>query len=785
MSDEARVLQLLDEILDSERTPEEVCADCPELLPEVRERWQQMQGKVEAELHALFPTPESDRAAATPSSRHPAAELPRIAGYQVEAVLGRGGMGIVYKARHLRLNRPVALKMLLAGAYAGPEERQRFFREAEALAGLRHANLVQVHDVGDHDGQPYFTMEYVEGGNLAQKLVGTPQPVLQAAALTATLAAAVDVAHHGGIVHRDLKPANILLQRKAEIPKPKSPSQDGQAESAEPPTLLDAGFRIADFDPKIADFGLARHLDTGPALTRSGARLGTPSYMAPEQAQGKTRTIGPAVDIYALGAVLYELLTGRPPFRGETIAETTLQVIYQEPVPPSRLNARVPRDLETICLKCLQKDPGQRYATAAELAADLERFLKREPIQARPPGRLERCLRWVRRRPAAAGLLAAVVLLVATGAVSGWLVYQQRAAAHDRQMQADQEVRAIVERTRGLVDEGWQAADPAKLTGARTEAKRAVDIAHSGGVSSEVQQEADAFQEDAALQLDRVQKDRALLGALLDVSAPQDIGDTSKDRRGRFLVLAQPSADEQYAAAFGQWGLDVDRATETEVVERLRQEPDVVVQELIGGLDAWMMEPRLQGRPEAQWQRLFRVADRLDRSAQHRRLRTLLAGASPPRAETAAGLVGAGSPWPALWELARGNAWRQMLAVRKELDPRKEPVLTVLLVARACAEVGDAAGAGELLCQASTARPDQVVLLVALGKLLERQRLEEAIGYYRAARSQRPSLGIGLSSALVRAGRATQGEEVLRELAHQQPDNPAAYFYLGVNLSGQ
>jgi tetratricopeptide (TPR) repeat protein len=384
-----------------------------------------------------------------------------------------------------------------------------------------------------------------------------------------------------------------------------------------------------------------------------------------------------------------------------------------------------------------------------------------------------------------AGLLAAVVLFVAAGAVGAWWIYQQTTAAHARQIQTDQEVRRILERARGLLEEGWQAADLAKLTEARAEGNRAVDIARSGGASAAVQQEADAFQGDAALRLDRAKKDRALLGAVLDVSAPQDTGDSSQDRPGRLLVLAQPNVDEQYAAAFRRWGLDVDRATEAEVVERLRQEPDVVVQELIGGLDAWMMERRRLKRAESQWRRLFRVADRLDRNDRHRRLRALLVGDSPPRAETVAGLVGVGSPWPALWELAPGNYWRQLREVRKEIDPRKEPVLTVVLLARACAQVGDTAGAEEVLRQAATSRPDQVILLITLGKLLERQRLEEAIGYYRAARSQRPSLGIGLSSALVRAGRATQGEEVLRELAHQQPDNPAMHFYLGVNLSGQ
>jgi serine/threonine-protein kinase len=760
MTDDPRVQRLLDELHDGHATPEEVCASCPELLPEVRKRWQQIR-RLRAGLDALFPPPDvpstKPNAVPTPPSA-PTPQppegmaLPQIPGYEVEGVLGRGGMGVVYQARHLRLNRRVALKMLLAGDYAGPHDLARFQHEAEAVAGLRHENIVRVYDVGDHDGRPYFTMEFVEGGSLAQKLAGAPQAGRQAAALVGTLAEAVQAAHQGGIVHRDLKPSNILL--------------------------------TADGTPKISDFGLARRLEGGAGLTQSGVAMGTPSYMAPEQALGKSRAVGPPVDTYALGAILYELLTGRPPFRAESAAATLQRVLAEEPAPPSQLNPKAPRDLETICLKCLQKEPGKRYPTAGELAADLERFLRYEPIQARPPGRLERCLRWVRRRPAAGGLLAAVVLLVAAGAVAACWLYQQRSAAQVRQGQTDEAVRAVLERARGPLEEGWQAADLAKVTEARAEANRAVDIARSGGASAAVRQEAFAFLEDVTGRLERAKKGRALLEALLDVSTPLETSAYVHDKAGRMLVLAQPSADEQYAAAFRKWGLDVDRTTEAEVVERLRQEPDVVVQELIAGLDAWMMERR-QKRPQAQWRRLFQLADRLDRSDQHRRLRALLVANSPPRAETVAGLVGVGSPWPALWELARGNAWRQMLKVRKVIDPRKEPVLTVLLVARACAEGGDTAGAEEVVRQAWTARPDQVVLLIALGKLLERQRLEEAIGYYRAAHSQRRSLGIVLSQALVRAGRAKQGEEVLRELALQQPDNPAMHFYLGVNLSGQ
>jgi serine/threonine-protein kinase len=267
-------------------------------------------------------------------------------------------------------------------------------REAETVAGLRHANIVQVHEAGDVDGRPYFTMEFVEGGSLAHKLAGAPQPARQAAALVATVAEAVHAAHRRGIVHRDLKPGNILL--------------------------------TADGTPRITDFGLARRLEGAAGLTQSGAPLGTPSYMAPEQAEGKSREVGPAADIYALGAILYELLTGRPPFRAETAAETLRQVASQGPVPPSRLNAAVPRDPETICLKCLEKDPRRRYASAAALAADLQRFQRDEPIVARPVGPLERVLRWARRRPTAAALGATALALVGLALGGGvWFVGQR------------------------------------------------------------------------------------------------------------------------------------------------------------------------------------------------------------------------------------------------------------------------------------------------------------------------------------------------------------------------
>jgi serine/threonine-protein kinase len=299
----------------------------------------------------------------------------------------------------------VALKMLLSGEFASRAELARFRREAEAIAALQHPNIVQVYDVGDVDGRPYFTMEFVAGGTLAQKLSGVPQPAQTSASLTQTLARAIHAAHVAGIVHRDLKPGNILL------------TSDGV--------------------PKISDFGLARHLEGPPTdVTLGPTKVGTPSYMAPEQVVGKPDSVGPPADVYALGATLYELLTGRPPFRGETATETQRQVTDQEPAAPSRLNAKVPRDLETICLKCLRKEPARRYATAEALADDVRRFEEGRPIHARPVGWTERAWRWSKRNPMAAALLLTALALVSVASGGGTWFVQQR-SRHNAELHRD------------------------------------------------------------------------------------------------------------------------------------------------------------------------------------------------------------------------------------------------------------------------------------------------------------------------------------------------------------
>jgi tRNA A-37 threonylcarbamoyl transferase component Bud32 len=303
--------------------------------------------------------------------------LPAFPGYEILGVLGRGGMGVVYKARHTALNRTVALKMILSGQWAGDTEVRRFKAEAEAAAALDHPGIVPVFEVGQHDGRHFLAMAFVDGPSLHARLQSGPLPEREAAHLVRQVADAVAAAHDRGIIHRDLKPHNILL------------GSDGR--------------------PRVTDFGLAKRLDAGDELTNTGQVLGTPSYMSPEQAGGAS-DIGPATDVYSLGAVLYALLTGRPPFQAPTMFDTLLQVKDQEPAAPHTLNRRIDRDLETICLKCLEKPPGKRYASARDLADDLQRYLDGQAILARPTAQ-HVMVKWSLRQPLLAATLYVTLLL--------------------------------------------------------------------------------------------------------------------------------------------------------------------------------------------------------------------------------------------------------------------------------------------------------------------------------------------------------------------------------------
>lgn len=350
-----------------------------------------------AELDTATIHPE--QATLIPGNDAPAAgggvDSPRVSlgDYELIEEIARGGMGVVIKARHVKLNRTVALKMILAGQFANADDIRRFYVEAEAAARLDHPNIVPIYEVGEINGQHFFAMRYVEGASLAGKISAGPLSPKQAARITRSVAAAVHYAHEKGVIHRDLKPANVLL--------------DGNGQ------------------PLVTDFGLAKPIESDRGLTASGQILGTPGYMAPEQALGKTHETGPASDTYSLGAVLYALLTGRPPFQSASVLETLRHVVEREPAPPSQLNPSVPRDLETICLKCLSKEPAQRYATAEALADDLGCYLSGRPVTARPVSLPTRCWRWCRRNPVIAGLSAAVAVCLVVGtAVSTSLAFK-------------------------------------------------------------------------------------------------------------------------------------------------------------------------------------------------------------------------------------------------------------------------------------------------------------------------------------------------------------------------
>jgi eukaryotic-like serine/threonine-protein kinase len=328
--------------------------------------------------------------------------------YEIIREIARGGMGVVFEARQASLNRKVALKMILAGQLANETDVKRFYTEAEAAASLDHPGIVPIFEVGQHEGQHYFSMGFVEGQSLSQRLAEKPLPPREAANLMQRVSETIEFAHRRGVIHRDLKPSNILLD------------QDG--------------------NPRVTDFGLAKRVHADSGLTGSGQIMGTPSYMPPEQAGGKRGDVGPAADVYALGATLYSLVTGRPPFQAATPMDTVLQVVTAEPVSPRRLNPAVPRDLETVCLKCLEKDPKRRYKSARMLADELNRFLSGEPIVARPVGPAERAVKWARRRPVIAALIA---LVVGTGllGLSG-IVWQWRSAVAARRDAQDQAILA-------------------------------------------------------------------------------------------------------------------------------------------------------------------------------------------------------------------------------------------------------------------------------------------------------------------------------------------------------
>jgi serine/threonine-protein kinase len=727
-----------------------------------------------AELRERFPD-LTIMAGDTPPDGPPDSAAP-AGRYELLGELGRGGMGAVLRGQDRHMGRDLAIKVLLDRHAADPGLRRRFAAEARTAGRLQHPGVAPVYELGElPDGRPFIAMKLVEGHTLADLLAGRPSPdadLPRFLKVFEQVCQAVAYAHSKGVIHRDLKPANVMVGAFGEV------------------QVMDWGLAkvVGDGEP-----GAATPAATSPppgGQTRDGQVLGTPAYMAPEQARGEVGRMDERADVFALGAILCEILTGRPPYTGEDAQDVLGQAAE------ANLSAALARldgcgadaELVRLAKAYLAPRPEGRPPNAGEVAgavgayqAGVQERLRQAEVEAARATARAAAERKARRLTA--GLAAAVLLLGVVGGGGAWLLQEQRAAARARQHETDRETRLALERARGLLQEGWQQFDLAKLKEAQAEADRAAAIAYRGEAAEAVRQEAAAFKQEVEERLARAEKNRILLAALLDVSAPRETRTYVSDDKGRLMALAEPSEDEQYAAAFRRWGLDIDGTAEAEVVARLRDEPEPVVQEILAGLDGWMLGRRRQKRPESEWQRLLRVAGQLDQNGRRRQLRALLSGESQPHEEAVAGLTRVLLPWTALCELERGPHWRRLLELRGQVDPVKEPVLSVVLLAQACSERGDAAGAEDVLRRAVAARPADVVLLDALGRLLERQgRLAGAIRYYQAVRARRPNLGIALGEALGKAGQAVEGEAVLRDLVRQQPNHPQTHVSLGTAL---
>jgi serine/threonine protein kinase/tetratricopeptide (TPR) repeat protein len=455
-------------------------------------------------------------------SREAGSGLPQVASYDLLDRLGEGGMGVVYRACQRGLNRPVALKMIRGAGLGRRDHLARIRIEAEAVARLRHPNIIQIYEIGEADGAPFISLELLEGGSLDERLAGTPQPGKAAAELMITLARAVQVAHDAGIIHRDLKPTNILF------------SKDGT--------------------PKITDFGLAKRLESDSRQTESGQIMGSPSYMAPEQARGHTRDVSPAADVYALGAILYEMLTGRPPFKGETPTETIRQVVEDETVPPSRLVPKVARDLETICLQCLRKEPSRRYASARALAEDLERFLAERPIAARRTPLWERGVKLARRHPLAASFFA-LGILATFGLAAAWQNYTSREARRTSALRT-RFTRSLFKAKDFVTKERWGDAEPiltAILAEVRGE-REIDDLARQAGELLSQTREGRHAEEirnhnQERLRTFRGRKRETLLheGRFTDLDLPHDRDSLRARAHAALAVFAAPGPGEPWA----------------------------------------------------------------------------------------------------------------------------------------------------------------------------------------------------------------------------------------------
>jgi serine/threonine-protein kinase len=637
------------------------------------------------------PSTEGPGATATENKAALPSAAPRSFGdYEVLEEMARGGMGVLYRARQRSLNRLVALKVIRAGEWASAEEVRRFRNEAETVALLDHPHVVPVYEVAEQAGQLYFSMKLVEGGSLAEHLDRYREDPKAAAGLLARVARTVHYAHQRGILHRDLKPSNILLDR------------EGQ--------------------PHVNDFGLAKRVESDDSLTQTGAIVGTPQYMAPEQTSGRKGAVTTATDVYGLGAVLYALLTGRPPFQGETVLETLEQVRDRDPQPPSKTNPRMDRELEAVCLKCLNKDAGRRYASAEALAEDLERWLRGEPVVARPAGWAERLGRWMRRHHLAVGAVVCVLLsLTALGVAIGWFA-GDRAARRAKAAEIFDEVeqQAIT----SMQEEKWLEANAS--------AQRAADLL--AGVGD------DPVRQQGLEQLERDLK----MAETLELIRLQQAAETKDEH------FDSASADPAYAAAFGHYNLPVLELEPEEAAPRLVA--SAISKQLLAALVDWH-----NVHPD---------------SVEKKQLRTLLRLAD-------------GNAWrQQVWDALDDQDGAKLARLAQSAEALEQPPSRLVALGNILARFEKPAAVQFLRLAQQHHRDDFWINHQLAYYLYSMQppQLEEAIGFYRAAvalRPHSPGVHVNLGNALDDKGQHDDAIAEYREAIRLKKDFAMAHYNLG------
>jgi tetratricopeptide (TPR) repeat protein len=713
---------------------------------------------------------------------------PNAAGHALFECIGVGGMGEVYRCGDDALKRDLAIKVLKPELRGDADAEERFLREARLTGALQHPGIVPVHNLGRlADGRLFYTMKLVRGRTLADLLRDEPDgPDLLA--VVEKVCQAMAYAHNKGVIHRDLKPSNVMVGEFGEV-QVMDWGLAKELSRAEPVTPS------GEATQEVETVGRA---EEAAGLSRAGAALGTPAYMPPEQAAGDWDIVDERADVFALGAILCQVLTGRPPYHGSSRDDLLRRARRGDMSEALGRLERCGADsaLVDLCRDCLaaEREGRPRHAgVVAERLASYQAEVRERLRQAE----LERAraevqaLEQRKRRRLRAALALAALLLLSGGALVWWRQAQAEWNAVLRQAKADGEAARAMDEARLL---GKQArAEPLNAAGydkAVLAAAKAGDVARAGGASEAVQRQAETLLGELQQEAEAAEKDRRLLARLLEVRGPHEGPKYTRDEKDKLMVLAEPTAEEQFASAFRDWGLDVDAVPATEAAARLSGRPAAVVTEVIAALDEWVLQRRADRKPEADWRRLTELAAALDDDpgSMRRELREILERGRLPVELALGALSAALRPVPVPAAVPWGRDRSRLRQMAEHIKPSIEPVLGLLTLARALRVAGEEASAEQLLRAALRVRPREVVLYHTLGQLLQEQeppRWQEAAECYAVARGLRPELGVTLAEALLCSGRERDGLELLTSLVQERPDNPYLYYKQANALYGK